>query len=42
MEYLNYFEYNSIVILSFFFLSLLAMILNKLTKGKSNKKLFSS
>ena len=35
------FQYNSYVILSFFFLSLLVLILNWLTKGWSNKKLFS-
>lgn len=42
MKFINYFEYNSIVILSFFFLSLVALILNHITKGKSNKKFFSS
>ncbi len=42
MEYLDYFGYNSLVILSFFFLSLVALILNYITKGKSNKLLFSS
>lgn len=42
MEYIDYFDYNSIVILSFFFLSLIALILNKITKGKSNKLLFIS
>lgn len=35
------FQYNSLIILSFFFLSLLALILNMVTKGKSNLKLFS-
>ena len=39
---LNYFSYNSVVILSFFFISLFALVLNTLTKGKSNRKLFSS
>lgn len=42
MKVLNYFDYNSVVILSFFFISLLALVLNYLTKGKSNKILFSS
>lgn len=42
MEYLKYFGYNSIVILSYFFLSLLVLFLNWLTKGKSNTLLFSS
>ena len=40
MEYLNYFDYNSIVILSYFFISLTVLILNKITKGKLNKSLF--
>lgn len=42
MEVLNHLGYNSVVILSFFFISLFALILNYLTKGKSNKTLFSS
>ena len=42
MEYLNKIVYNSPVILSFFFISLIALILNYLTKKKSNKILFSS
>ena len=42
VDIINYFQYNSIVILSFFFLSLIVLILNKLTKGKSNKYLFST
>lgn len=41
MEIANKFTYNSFVILSFFFISLLVLILNYLTNGKSNKKLFS-
>ena len=35
-------QYNSLVILSYFFLSLLAFILNAITKGKSNRLLFST
>ena len=35
-------QYNSLLILSYFFLSLLAFILNAITKGKSNKLLFST
>ena len=35
-------QYNSIVILSYFFLSLFAFLLNALTKGKSNDMLFST
>ena len=42
MEVINYFSYNSVVILSFFFISLFALILNYITKGKSNITLFSS
>lgn len=41
MEYLKYFQYNSIVILTYFFLSLLVLWLKNLTNNKSNK-LFSS
>lgn len=36
----KYLEYNSPVILSFFFLSMIALFLNWLTKGKSNLLLF--
>lgn len=42
MEVINHLSYNSVIILSFFFLSLIAFIINYLTKGKSNKLLFSS
>ena len=42
MEVINHLSYNSVVILSFFFISLFSLILNYLTKGKSNKTLFSS
>ncbi len=42
MEIINHLSYNSVVILSFFFISLFSFILNYLTKGKSNKTLFSS
>ncbi len=41
MEIIENFQYNSKVILSFFFLSLLVLILDYLTKGRSNKELFS-
>ena len=37
MQYLKYFQYNSIVILSYFFISLIVLWLNHFTKGKSNK-----
>ena len=42
VKYLNYFQYNSKVILTYFFLSLLALILNKITNKKANIYLFSS
>lgn len=42
LKFVEYFEYNSLVILSFFFLSLIVLIINKFTNGKSNKILFSS
>lgn len=42
MEIMNYLSYNSIVILSLFFISLFALIMNYFTKGKSNLLLFSS
>lgn len=40
--YLKYFQYNSIVVLSYFFISLLVLWINHLSDGKSNKKLFST
>lgn len=43
MELINiYFGYNSILILTFFFASFLALILNYITLGKSNDILFST
>lgn len=42
MKYINYLDYNSIVILSFFFISLIVLTLNKITNGKTNKLLFST
>ena len=35
-------QYNSVLILSYFFLSLVVLILNKISKGKINELLFSS
>ena len=35
-------QYNSVVILSYFFVSLFSLFLNKITSGKSNRYLFSS
>ena len=42
MEPLNYLQYNSVLILTFFLVSLGAVILKYITFGKSNKLLFSS
>ena len=42
MNIVNYLGYNSVVILTFFFISLVALILNYITGGKTNKILFSS
>lgn len=39
---IDHFQYNAPVILTFFFLSLLALILNIATKAKSNRLLFMS
>lgn len=41
MEYLKCFRYNSFVILTYFFVSLIVLLLKKITNNKSNK-LFSS
>ena len=42
LEYSTYFQYNSLVILSYFFICLFTLFLNKLTRGKSNEVFFSS
>ena len=42
MDILNKLQYNSVLILSYFFISLTALIINKITQGKSNQLLFSS
>lgn len=42
MEFLNNFQYNSVLILTYFFASFFALIMNYITKGKSNDILFSS
>lgn len=39
---ISYLQYNSVVILSLFFISLIVFIINNITKGKSNKVLFST
>ena len=42
MELINYLQYNSVLILTFFFISLGALILKYITLGASNKMIFSS
>lgn len=42
MKYLSYFQYNSVVILSYFFVSLFVFILNSIFGKKLNNVLFSS
>lgn len=42
MEILKYLQYNSVLILSYFFISLAAYILSLLTSGKTNDLLFST
>ena len=42
MELINYLHYNSVLILTFFFVSFAALILKYITLGASNKILFSS
>ena len=42
MKYSNYLQYNSVLILSYSFISLGALWLDKLSAGKTNKWFFSS
>ena len=42
MKYLNYFQYNAPVILTYFFICLITLFINKLTKNKTNFKFFST
>jgi GlpG protein len=42
MDILSNIQYNSVLILSYFFISLVALILNAITSGKTNEVLFSS
>lgn len=42
MELIDYFQYNSILILTYFFVSVAVLILKYITVGKSNDILFSS
>lgn len=39
---INYFDYNAVVTLSMFFISLIVLFLNNITKGWFNKHLFST
>lgn len=42
MEILNYLQYNSVLILSYFFISFIVLILSMMTKKATNDLLFSS
>ena len=42
MDILNKLQYNSVLILSYFLISLAALIINKITQGKTKQLLFSS
>lgn len=42
MEIINYLQYNSVLILSYFFICLGAYVLNLISSGKTNEVLFSS
>lgn len=42
MDIFKNLQYNSVLILSYFFISLIALILNTITAGKTNQVLFSS
>ena len=42
MDILRNLQYNSVLILSYFFISLIVLILNAITSGKTNQILFSS
>ena len=42
MDILKSLQYNSVLILSYFFISLIVLIINTITSGQANKLLFSS
>lgn len=42
MKYLNYIQYNSFVILTYFFICLGVMVIHTITKGESTKRFFST
>ncbi len=39
---MDYFQYNAVVTLTMFFISLVVLFLDKITKGKANRKIFST
>ena len=39
---MDYFQYNAVVTLTMFFISLVVLLLDKITKGKSTRKVFST
>ena len=39
---MDYFQYNAVVTLTMFFISLGVLLLDKITKGKANRKIFST
>ena len=39
---MDYFQYNAVVTLTMFFISLLVLLLDKITKGKSTRRFFST
>ena len=41
-DFINYFQYNSVLILTFFIISFVAIVLKYITNGKTNDLLFSS
>ena len=42
VDLLKYFNYNAYVTLTMFFISLITLIINYITKGKANKYVFST
>ena len=42
LNLMDYFQYNAFVTLTMFFISLFVLILDKITRGKSTRKLFST
>ena len=42
IKYISYFQYNSVVILTYFFICLAVMIIHQITDGESTKHFFST